>query len=149
MLGYYTRIKCSKVYGLLPRDELNWRQGLLKDIPIRGRRTFKPSVMCRVLLIPVGRRQRAIASETSPLPAPSSTLGPGDYVSTSKNCLKLKDVKKRQSEPQTSSCLAEHRFYAEVGIWRVPDHRAIVGLRTGFHLFAREEVVAEPHRSRG
>lgn len=149
MLSYCTKDPLLPVSRPAPKIRHLDRQKASEDIPIRGRRTSKPSVMCKVLLIPVERRQRAIASETSPLPAPSSTLGTGIHVSTSEQCPNQEIGKKCQSEPQTLSCPPEHSSYAEVGTLRAPDHRAIVGLRIVFHLFARVEVVAENHRSRG
>jgi len=144
-----TRSDCSQGYGLHPRYGIETTEALQEDVPISGRRASKPSVMCRVLLIPVGRRQRATARETIPLPAPSSTLVPAIHVSTSEQCPKHEGGKKRQSEPQTLSCPPGHPSYAEVEILRVPCHRAILDLRTVSHLFARVEVVAESRRSRG
>jgi len=105
--------------------------------------------MCRVLLISLRRRRRAIASETSPLPAPSSTLKTINHVSTSGYCPKQEDGKKRQSEPQTLSCPPKHPSYAGVGTLRVPCHQAIIDLRIVSRLSARVEVVVATRRSRG
>lgn len=55
---------------------------LRRDIPISGKRTSRPSVTCRVLLISLLRRPIAIARDTSPLPAPSSTLITNNNVSS-------------------------------------------------------------------